>query len=135
MVVHSSAHDKRRQKRLERELKASLSEIQAVAKAYQKKRFFCRADDEAGAADDMAQSSAYHQLKVHVQERPRYGRGRPKHDGPRASVAIEYALNTEITEKGEAIAKRRQMVGCFELLTNVAGEEPQGYSAEKILRT
>jgi len=70
-----------------------------------------------------------------VQECPRYGRGRPKRDIPPTPVAIEYALQTEITEKGEAIAKRRQMAGCFVLLTNVAGEGPQGYSAEKILRT
>ncbi len=27
------------------------------------------------------------------------------------------------------------MAGCFVLLTNVAAEGPQGYSAEKILRT
>jgi len=135
VVVHSSAHDKRRQKRLERELKASLKEVQAVAKACKKKRFYCWADAEAAAAEVVAQSSAYHQLKVHVQECPRYGRGRPKRDIPPTPVAIEYALQTEITEKGEAIAKRRQMAGCFVLLTNVAGEGPQGYSAEKILRT
>ena len=135
VVVHSSAHDKRRQRRLQRELKASLSESQAVAKAYQKKTYFCRADAEAAAAEVVAQSSAYHQLKVCVQQRPRYGRGRPKQGDPRTPVAIEYTLQTEITENGEALAKRRQMAGCFVLLTNVAGEGPQGYRAEQILRT
>ncbi len=135
VVVHSSAHDKRRQKRLERELKASLKEIQAVAKACTKKTFFCWADAEAAAADVMAQSSAYHQLKVRVQECPRFGRGRPKQGRPRIPVAIEYELQTEITEKSEVIAKRREMTGCFVLLSNVAAEGPQGYSAEKILRT
>jgi transposase len=135
VVVHSSAHDKRRQKRLDRELKASLKEIQVVAKACKKNRFLCQGDAEAAAAEVMAQSTAFHQLKVRVQPCPRYGRGRPKQDGPRTPVAIEYALQTEITEKGEALAKRRQMAGCFVLLSNVSGEGPQGYSAEQILRT
>jgi hypothetical protein len=49
VVVHSSAHDKRRQKRLERELDASLKAIKARAKASEKRWFFCRADAEAAA--------------------------------------------------------------------------------------
>ena len=82
----------------------------------------------------MAQSTAYHQLTVSVQERPRYGRGRPKHNAPRIPVAIEYGLKAEIIEKTEALAKRREQAGCFVLLTNVAAEDQGGYSAEMILR-
>ncbi len=135
VVVHSSAHDKRRQKRLARELSASLKESKAAAKACQSRKFFCQADAEAAGAEMMAQSTAYHQLRVSVEERPRDGRGRPKQNAPRTPVAIEYGLKAEIIEKSEALAKRREQAGCFVLLTNVPGEEQGGYSAEMILRT
>jgi hypothetical protein len=31
---------------------------------------------------------------------------------------MDYELNVEITEDGEALAKRREVAGCFVLLTN-----------------
>jgi transposase len=135
VVVHSSAHDQRRLKRLERELRASRSETEELAKAAGKKTFFCRPDAEAAAAEVQAHSSAYHQLNVCVIERPRYGRGRPKKNVPKIPVAIEYVLATEVVEKHEAIAKRRRLAGCFVLLSNLPGEDESGYGAERILRT
>jgi transposase len=135
VVVHSSAHDQRRQKRLERELRASREQIEQVAKASAKKTFFCRPDAEAAAAEVRSSSSAYHQLQVRVEERPRYGPGRPKKGAARIPVAIDYVLRTQIGEKREDIEKRRQLAGCFVLLSNVADQEQGGYSAERILRT
>jgi transposase len=135
IVVHSSAHDKRRQKRLERELAASLKAIASQAKACGNKTLFCRADAEAAAKEAMAQPTAYHRLAVRVVERPRYARGRPKRHGERTPIAIEYGLAAEILEDAQAIERRRKMAGCFVLLTNVAGAEADGYAAEQILRT
>ncbi len=135
VVVHSSAHDKRRQKRLERELGASLKEIRALAKACEKQTFSCQADAEAAAQKAMAQRTAYHRLRIAVQERPRYGRGRPKKGVPKTPISTEYGFEVEIVEDSEALAKRRLMAGCFVLLSNVPGEDQEGYSAEKILRT
>jgi transposase len=135
VVVHSSAHDQRRQKRLERELRASREHIEQVAKASAKKLFFCRPDAEAAAAEVRASSSAYHQLQVRVDERPRYAPGRPKKGVPRTPVAIDYVLRTEIGEKRGEIDRRRQLAGCFVLLSNVPDQEQAGYSAERILRT
>ena len=135
VVVHSSAHDKRRQKRLERELDASLKAIKALAKASEKRRFFCRADAEAAADEILAQQTAYHRLKLRVIEQPRYARGRPKHNSPRTPIAMEFGLQAEVIEKQHEIDRRRQMAGCFVLLTNVPSQGEQGYSAEEILRT
>ena len=135
VVVHSSAHDTRRQKRLERELDASLKAIKALAKANAKRRFSCRADAEAAANEILAQETAYHQLKLRVVEQPRYARGRPKHNGPRLPITMEFGLHGEVIEKQHEIDRRRQMAGCFVLLTNVPSEGEQGYSAEEILRT
>jgi transposase len=135
VVVHSSAHDHRRLKRLERELSASRRDIDGLAKVAAKKTFFCRADAEAAAAEVRACSSAYHQMSVSVLERPRYGRGRPKKNVPKTPVAVEYVLSIEIVEKHDALAKRRQVAGCFVLLSNLPGHDEGSYSAEQILRT
>jgi transposase len=89
VVVHSSAHDQRRLKRLERELKASRRDTEQVAKAAAKKTFFCRADAAAAAAAVRAYPSAFHQLSVRIEERPRYGRGRPKKNAAKTPVAID----------------------------------------------
>ena len=96
VVVHSSAHDRRRQKRLERDLDASLKAIKAMEKAHAKKSFFCKADADAAAVDAMAQDTTYHQLKLSVVELPRYARGRPKKNAPRTPIAMEYGLQTEM---------------------------------------
>ena len=135
IVVHSSAHDKRREKRLERELAASLKEAKAMTAALKKKRFFCRADAEEAARELMAQTTGYHRLEVEIVECPRYGPGRPKKGVPRTPIAIEYELSAKVAEKEQEIARRRRLAGCFVLLTNVPAEGDEGYSAEKILRT
>jgi len=135
VVVHSSAHDQRRLKRLERELEASRSEIAQAAKEGAKQTFFCRPDAEATAAQIRTLSTAYHHLDVWVEERPRFAPGRPKKNTPRVPVAIDYILCTRIGENQEAIAKRRQMAGCFVLLSNVPADGAGAYSAERILRT
>jgi transposase len=100
-----------------------------------KKRFFCRADAEQAARELMAQITGYHQLDVEIIECPRYGRGRPKQGVPRTPIAIEYELSAKVVEKEQEIARRRQLAGCFVLLTNVPAEGDEGYRAEKILRT
>jgi transposase len=135
IVVHSSAHDKRRQKRLERELEASLKQIKALAKACEKQVFSCQADAETVAVDAMAEDTAYHRLEIRVVEQPRYAQGRPRKNGPRIPLAIEYGLQAKVVEKQEAIERRRKMAGCFVLLTNVSAETEPGYSAEQVLRT
>jgi len=135
IVVHSSAHDKRRQKRLERELAASLKVAKGIVSEIKNKRFFCMKDAEQAARELIKQTSQYHQLEVEIVECPRYARGRPKKGIPRTPIAIEYELSAKVTEKEQEVARRRQLSGCFVLLSNVPVQGDEGYSAEKILRT
>ncbi len=135
IVVHSSAHDKRRQKRLERELADSLKQAKAMTAALKHKRYFCRVDAEQAALELMGQTSQYHQWEIEILECPRYGRGRPKQSVPRTPIAMEYELSAKISEKDKVVERRRQLAGCFVLLTNVPPNGDDGYSAEKILRT
>jgi hypothetical protein len=106
LVVHSSAHDKRRQKRLERELEASLKQIKGRAKTCEKRVFSCQA--EAGAAEALAEDTAYHRLEIRVVEQPRYAQGRPRKNSPRIPVAIEYGLQAKVIEKQAAIERHRK---------------------------
>jgi transposase len=115
-------------------LETSLKAIKARAKAGEKRRFFCRADAEAAANEILAQETAYHHLKLRVVERPRYARGRPKCNSPHTPIAVEFGLQAKVIEKQHELDRRRQMAGCFVLLTNVPSEGEQDYSAEEILR-
>jgi transposase len=113
IVVHSSAHDRRREKRLQRELADSLKTLNSRTTELRKKHFFCRKDAEQAALEWAAQTAPYHQLNVEIVECPRYASGRPKKDTPRIPLAIEYELTATILEKEPAIARARQMIGCF----------------------
>ena len=51
VVIHSSAHDKRRQKRIERELKKAHTGLSKKIKKISKQEFFCQADALKAAAE------------------------------------------------------------------------------------
>ena len=124
VVVHSSSQDQRRQQHLERELQASSATLEATVRAAPRQEYFCHADAEAAAAQLRALQSAYHWVEVEVKARPTYGPGRPSQKQPRVVKALRYGLQSTVHERSEVMARKRQEVGCFVLLTNVptAGE-------------
>ena len=135
IVVHSSAHDKRRQKRLERELAASLKEARAWVKPLKKGRYSCRADAEQAAQDLVAQTTQFHQLNIEIIECPRYAPGRPALGVPRIPISTQYQLSATIIKREQEVTRHQEMAGCFVLLSNVPTDWDDGYNAEKILRT
>ena len=91
VVIHSSAHDRRRQKRIEREL---------------------------------------------LEEKPIYGKGRPRNDGFRKIKEMRYVVSSDISENTVAVSTFRKEAGCFVLITNVHREtegEQIGYDSKAIL--
>jgi transposase len=135
VVVHSSAHDQRRQKRLQRELKESEQCLQSELKSLRKQTFFCQADAEAAAAKARLSRTAYHTLEVQVEERPQYARGRPKNDGTRTVKSVHYGLVVRVLEDRPALEQRRAQAGCFVLLTNLATDGERAYSAAEVLQS
>ena len=135
IVVHSSAHDKRRQKRLERELAASLKEARSFVTHLKKRRYFCRADAEQAAQDLVAQTTQFHQLDIEIIECPRYAPGRPALGVPRIPISTQYQLSATIIKREREVTRHQEMAGCFVLLSNVPADWDDGYNAEKILRT
>src|SRR5919108_2225013 len=88
VVVHSSSQDQRRQQHLEREIQASHATLKAAVCEAARQEYFCHADAEAAAAQLRALPSAYHGVEVEVQERPKYGPGRPSSTQPRVGKAL-----------------------------------------------
>src|SRR5262249_7466990 len=79
----------------------------------------CPARAGAAAAKLRGLQSAYREVDVEVQERPKYGPGRPSATQPRVVKALRYGVQVTLHERAEVIARKRQEAGCFVLLTNV----------------
>ena len=134
VVIHSSAHDRRRQKRIERELKSERKTLEDQSSTACKLTYFCRADAEAAAERLQKADSEYYNLSVEVEERPKYERGRPRKDSRRKVKEMQYGLSVTIKEDTDAIATLRKEAGCFVMINNVPKDGESGYDACSILK-
>jgi len=134
VVIHSSAHDKRRQKRIERQLKKEHAELLKTSQRLSGQQFYCRADAEQAALELERSNYVYYAPQVTTIEIPKYKRGRPQNDGTRVLDKMMYGLSIELVETG-AVEKLRKETGCFVLITNVPVDGENGYSSYEILRT
>jgi transposase len=138
-VTHSSAHDRRRQKRLDREVEREHGTWSKKLAQLEKTLYFCMADTQAAMARVQEESPHYHHLELRIEERPLYARGRPKADGSRTLKQMRYTITGTLVQKPEAVDTMREQAGCFVLITNVPVEGPPGndipYDGKKILQT
>ncbi len=134
VVIHSSAHDKRRQKRIERELKKAHTELSKKIKELSKQEFFCQADALKAAEKIQKGSSVFFKPEMQIVEIPKYRRGRPKKDGSRTLEKMMYCVNFNIVES-QAVEELKKETGCFVLLSNVPVNGQKDYSSYDILRT
>jgi transposase len=118
VVIHSSAHDRRRQKRIERELQAEHKSLTAEMKKACQIEYACKADADAAVKRIEKTKATYYSIKAEVEERPKYKRGRPK-GGIKKVAEMRYGLSVVITKDESAVATLREEAGCFVLLTNV----------------
>lgn len=133
LVFHSSAHDKRKRKKLERQMNQDLDGMTEVKTQQEKIEYACLPD--AKAALSRLPQGRFHRLTGRVLEVPKYGRGRPRKDGPRKPKKIIYRLEVEIQPKQEATAKAEQAAGCFVLLTNAPATGDGAVAAKDLLDT
>lgn len=133
IVVHSSAHDKRRHKRIDRLLQQDRKRLEADCKQATATAYFCRADAQVAGEKLIRKSGAgYHRLQVDVEKVPKYGRGRPAAGKPRPVLRYEYRLTATITEAPEKVSPLRDEAGCFVLLTNLLDQQ-EDWSASELL--
>jgi transposase len=126
IVVHSSAHDKRRHKRIDRLLEKKRKDLEAHCKKINSGPFYCQADAEA-AAEKITKTAAnsYHKLMYDIRTVAKYRRGRPAKGKPRTPIGYEYLLDVKIEVDANAVAPLRLEAGCFVLLTNLSSNKEQ----------
>lgn len=124
VVIHSSAHDKRRHKRIDRLLVQKRKILESVCKQLNTKAYYCRADAEA-AVDKLnaAAAGSYHQLQCEINKVAKYPRGRPPKDKPRTPIGYEFKLSVTITEDLTTVTPLRLEAGCFVLLCNISSDD------------
>lgn len=103
VVVHSDAHDKRAQKKLEKLLSASIEESGGVLEEACGIEYFCREDASAVADKLRGEGSACHFCDCVVKEKVTYCRGRPPANGQRKVSKVRYALEGKISERSEEV--------------------------------
>ncbi|MFZ1957299.1 MAG: IS1634 family transposase [Desulfobacterales bacterium] len=124
IVVHSSAHDKRRHKRIDRLLKQDRKQLEADCKQATATAYLCHGDAQSAAEKLIRKSeTSYHRLQLDIEKLPKYGRGRPASGKPRAVLCYEYRLTATILEAPEKVNPLRQEAGCFVLLTNLLDQQ------------
>lgn len=133
VVIHSSSHDKRRQKKLERQIDQSIA---GIAKNLKKvaQQYFCEADALAAAAHIEKFTTGLHRVIPAISSIEVRPRGRPAKDKP-VRTETRYRLSWEIVAKTEGIEKERESAGCFVMLTNVPDSGAGALDSAGILRT
>ncbi len=134
VVVHSSAHDKRRQKRIEREIQKSETTLRKLLADETTRKYFCRADAEQAALRVRESVTQLHYIETSVCEKVRYGRGRPKNDQSRNIASEHYFLDAKVQPNLEHIEQKRKEAGCFVLLCNVPLEGDAAQTGVDLLR-
>lgn len=133
MVVHSDAHDRRRQKRIDKAVKKDAEALKAEVTVLSRKEFFCLPDAQAAAA--ALKDSDFHRVSFSFESRPAYGRGRPCKNGNRRVQGIRHRILATVSENETAVKKLQEEAGCFVLLTNVPVEEKEGLKFSKPTRS
>jgi len=118
IVVHSDAHDRRRKKKIKKEIHKDNKEVDQRIKTVSKKEFFCFPDVQKAAEE--LRDGKYHTIISTIVEKPVYARGRPNKDGTRKIKQIRYLIHTQIQQNAAAIATMEEEAGCFVLLTNIS---------------
>jgi len=131
LVVHSDAHDRRRQKKVDKAIAKEEEEIAKLKKSVEKIEYACLPDAEAALARIPRQT--YHELTVTVEQRPLYHRGRPKADGTRRIKSMRYGLKISAALHEQTVERLRQEAGCFVLISNTLAEGTDSVSARDLL--
>jgi hypothetical protein len=133
VVVHESAHDKRRQKKIERELARDSASLKKNFQEQCLSEYACEADAKAAAHGRASQPSRYHDLSYAIEPLYTYARGRPKKHQPRQVTKVCYWVSCQLQQKASALEQMRMEAGCFVLLTNVGKEGEGATDAREIL--
>lgn len=132
LVVHSDAHDRRRQKRIDRAIRHDAIAVHNKVKELARKEFFCLPDAQSAAQD--LKDGSLHQLSFSFENRLVYHRGRPDKNGVRRVKEVRHRVSVKVSENLEAVERLREEAGCFVLLTTVPPEKKSGVEILRIYK-
>ncbi|NCC85617.1 MAG: IS1634 family transposase [Clostridia bacterium] len=134
VVIHSSAHDKRRQKKVERQLASSRTALEKVIKKL-RTEYFCEADARSAVEDARKNNKGgLHVIRGDIQEYETRRPGRPPKNQS-APTATRYRVTWTIDENKSAIEELIKQAGCFVLITNMPQTGPDALDSLGVLRT
>jgi len=133
VVVHSSSHDKRRRKRLDKAIAESVKSIKAEL-AKLPTAYFCEADAQVAAGRAVKLSGRLHTVSSAIRPVEVRRRGRPPANRP-APTNTRYSLSCELTENVSGVDRERSLAGCFVLLSNVPIAGEGSMDARRLLGT
>ena len=134
VVVHSSAHDQRRLKRIDRQLRQEADALGQLCRRHVRRQYFCRDDAQVEAERLQAQSGQFHRITTNITEKVRHPPGRPPRDRPRPVASIRYVVQATVEQDPSRVARRREEAGCFVLLSNAPREGPRARTGPDLLR-
>jgi len=137
IVVHSTAHDKRRTKKLEKQLKADQATYEKLQNKLSKTSFACEPDALQHAGQLKKDSGLkHHDLHTSIHAEPVYAKGRPPKNGPRKIKAMRYHIQAQISPREQDIQNLRERSGCFVLISNLPADqnEEHAHSGTEILK-
>lgn len=137
IVVHSSSHDKRRTKRIEREIRDAEAKVIAACKQGHQGRYQCKDDAEESLKKLRGEfQGGLWEVAGGIEEIKVYGPGRPPAKGPKKVKSISYRLKVQHHQNTRRISKQKERAGCFVLLTNTTngpGGQKKSYSGRDCL--
>lgn len=133
VVVHSSSHDKRRQKKIDRSIEASARLLNKQLASFTT-HYFCEADAQTAARRVEALSGNVHIVKTALTVEYIRKPGRPSEKKP-VATKTRYRLSWELIPNIAAIEREKQLAGCFVLLTNIPTQADNSMDSKKLLLT
>jgi len=137
IVIHSSAHDKRRHKRIERLLNKNKKELEQQVQKVLTHPYYCDADASAAVEklSRLPKKTDLYTISASVDKIPKYPKGRPKKGEKRIPDRFEYRIKASFDEDKEKVQTLREEAGCFVLLSNLTSHsEKSEWCAEDLLR-
>ena len=132
IVIHSSSHDKRRRKKLEKAISQSAKQLNVALKKLQD-TYFCRSDAQVAAKQAEKMADSLHRVITRITPFEKRLRGRPPIGRPPATET-HYTLEWELVQNEAGVKEQELLAGCFVLLTNVPREGKNTLQAEEVLR-
>ena len=116
IVIHSNFYDKRKKKKIQKEIQKDLEAAKEVKKKLESIEYYCYKD--AKVAKEKAALPWYHRLNINIGHKQIYKRGRPS-GGIKELAGIRYRLDVSAEPDQKKIDCLTRKAGCFVMITNI----------------